>query len=65
MAKFAVVNGGEIINMDHVVKISDISIPESRDAGITLIMVNGSTVTASGEQMEDIKRFVFRNSIAS
>lgn len=64
MGTFAVVDNGEIVNMDHVIKITDVPTPASRDPYIELVMDNGDRVTASGTQMEGIKKYIFRNAIA-
>lgn len=63
MAKFALVENGEIVNMDHVVKITDFPNPENRAPYIQLELDNGKNVSVSGSEMEDIKRYIFQNSV--
>ena len=63
MAKFALVENGEVVNMDHVVKITTFPTPENREPYIQLELDNGKNVTASGSEMEYIKRYIFQNSV--
>ena len=61
--RFIVVDNGEIINLDHVVKITDAQPPEHQEPCVVLELSNGNTATASGRQMHALKQWVIGNSI--
>ncbi|WP_243373377.1 hypothetical protein [Geotalea sp. SG265] len=60
--RFAVVDNGEIINLDQVVKIAE-GQPPAEEPYVVLELVNGHTVTASGRRMHALKQWIVGNSI--
>jgi hypothetical protein len=63
MTKFIYVDGGEAVNISHVVKITDVSSPANGSPYILLELVNGNSVKAVDSQIEGIKRYVLANSL--
>ena len=61
--RFALVDNGEIINLEQVVKITEVQPPAHQEPNIVIELVNGNTATASGHQMHALKQWIIGNSI--
>lgn len=61
--RFAIVDNGEIVNLEQVVKITEVQPPAHQEPHVVLELVDGNTATASGRQMHALKQWIIGNSI--